>query len=535
MNRKSPQWLKDAIFYEIYPQSFYDSNGDGIGDIPGIIEKLDYIKSLGCNAIWINPCFESPFGDAGYDVSDYYKVAPRYGTNDDLKRLFEEAKKRGIKICLDLVPGHTSVEHPWFKESCKAEKNKYSNWYIWTNSAWESCEGFNTISGYAERNGKYVANFFYFQPALNYGFANPDPDKPWQLPVDHPDVLQVREEMKNVMRYWLDMGASGFRVDMAFSLIKNDPDKSANKALWNEIRDMLDREYPETVIISEWSNPVEAIPAGFHVDFLIHFGTPAYTSLFRKEKWRNNYPQPGRSFFDKDGEGNILEFLDVYMEQYNATKELGYISIPTGNHDIGRISAGRTQKELELVFAFILTMPGVSFIYYGDEIGMRYIEGLVSKEGGYDRTGSRTPMQWSSEKNAGFSSAEAEKLYLPVDNDYSTINVEVQDSDKNSLLNKVRRLTKLRSQHQALCADGDFIPLYAEKEKYPFIYMRKLGEEKFLIAINPSKNTVSVELDKENIGNSGDIVYGNGTNITFSIEKVKVEMEGISCGIVKIN
>src|SRR5512137_2970744 len=130
-----PGWLEDAIFYEIYPQSFNDSNGDGIGDIPGILRKLDYLESLGVNALWLNPCFESPFQDAGYDVSDYYRVAPRYGTNEDLVMLFRQASKLGIRVLLDLVPGHTSVEHPWFKKSCRQERNQFSDYYVWTDSA----------------------------------------------------------------------------------------------------------------------------------------------------------------------------------------------------------------------------------------------------------------------------------------------------------------------------------------------------------------------------------------------------------------
>ena len=147
------EWLKDAVFYEIYPQSFQDTNADGIGDFQGIIDRLDYIKELGCNAIWMNPCFASPFGDAGYDVSDYYTAAPRYGTNEDLKRLFDEVHKRGMHILLDLVPGHTSVDHPWFKESLKAEKNPYTDRYIWTNNIWDQPEGIGSIKGISDRDG----------------------------------------------------------------------------------------------------------------------------------------------------------------------------------------------------------------------------------------------------------------------------------------------------------------------------------------------------------------------------------------------
>ncbi|MBQ9347947.1 MAG: glycosylase, partial [Oscillibacter sp.] len=166
------KWLKDAVFYEIYPQSFFDSNGDGIGDLNGITAKLDYVKSLGCSAIWLNPCFDSPFKDAGYDVRDYRKVAPRYGANEDLVRLFETAHQKGIRVLLDLVPGHTSEEHPWFLESKKAELNEYSDRYIWTGNWFQGAQGLRYISGEAERDGAYIINFFKSQPALNYGFQH---------------------------------------------------------------------------------------------------------------------------------------------------------------------------------------------------------------------------------------------------------------------------------------------------------------------------------------------------------------------------
>ena len=232
-----PDWLEKAVFYKIYPPSFFDSNADGIGDLPGILEKLEYLQYLGINAVWLNPCFASPFQDAGYDVSDFYQVAPRYGTNDDLRTLFVEARRLGIRILLDLVPGHTSTENTWFKQSCQAERNQYSDWYIWTNSVWTwNAPGVQTVIGYSERDGNYITNFFHFQPALNYGFANPDPEHPWQQPVDVPGPQAVRQELKNIMKFWLDLGASGFRVDMAGSLVKNDPGNQATARLWQEIR-----------------------------------------------------------------------------------------------------------------------------------------------------------------------------------------------------------------------------------------------------------------------------------------------------------
>ncbi len=172
-------WLKDAVFYEIYPQSFYDTNSDGIGDIPGIIEKLTYIKEIGCNAIWINPCFDSPFQDAGYDVRNYKQVATRYGTNEDLYRLFEKAHSLDMHVLLDLVPGHTSIKHHWFLLSQRARKNRYSDRYIWTDSIWTKSSTISSVSGLSERNGCYCLNFFASQPALNYGFYQVT--APWQM------------------------------------------------------------------------------------------------------------------------------------------------------------------------------------------------------------------------------------------------------------------------------------------------------------------------------------------------------------------
>lgn len=471
----TPAWLNDALFYEIYPQSFQDSNGDGIGDFQGIIDRLDYIASLGCNAIWMNPCFESPFRDAGYDVSDYYHVAPRYGTDQDLERLFKEAKKRGIRICLDLVPGHTSADHPWFIESCKSKDNPYSNRYIWTPGLVEKNEaGLSMVRGYAQRLGSFAANFFYHQPALNYGFANPDPAEPWQLPVNHPEVLALREELKNIMRHWLDMGAAGFRVDMAPSLIKKDEKHEANSALWREMRAFIEKEYPDAVLISEWGRPCEAIAAGFHIDFMLFGENPAYTSLFRYEKGRDVLAwHVGHSYFDPAGKGDINLFLKEYLLQCEAVKEHhGFISIPSGNHDMPRLRYDRDLDDLEVIFAFLLTMPGIPFIYYGDEIGMRYLPDLPSKEGGYNRTGCRTPMQWDKSVNAGFSAAAADQIYLPIDPAGDHPTVAEQDGDPNSLLNRVRAFSHLRKTYPALGNLGDFSAVYHPVGETPFIYRR---------------------------------------------------------------
>lgn len=482
-----PNWLRDAIFYEIYPQTFKDTNGDGIGDLNGIIEKLDYVKGLGCNALWINPCYDSPFKDAGYDVRDYKKVAPRYGTNEDLYRLFGEAHKRNMHVLLDLVPGHTSEEHEWFLESKKAEENEFSDRYVWTKCWIHGIAGHPYIGGEADRDGCYMLNFFKCQPALNYGFGKCTEE--WQLPPDHPACIATREAMKDVMRFWLDHGCDGFRVDMADSLVKDDDEnKSATGAVWKNIREMLDADYPEAAIISEWSNPHQSLKSGFHADFYLDHHGNGYNTLLR------DYETEGgdHSFLKKDGNGDIMRFLMDYLPKYDSTKKYGYISFITCNHDTPRARRTLDYDELKIAWALFLTLPGVPFIYYGDEIGMRYLD-VPTKEGGYTRTGTRTPMQWDNSKNHGFSDAPEDKLYLPVDNSEDAPTVENQRSDPNSLYNVVKELTSIRHQYMDLWADGNFEVIYAEKDEFPFVFKRG----NLVIGINPSDKKASASLTEE--------------------------------------
>jgi maltose alpha-D-glucosyltransferase/alpha-amylase len=515
-----PKWLNDAVFYEIYPQSFFDANNDGIGDFEGIIQKLDYIESLGVNALWINPCFDSPFKDAGYDVRDYKKTAARYGTNEDLCRLFSEAHKKNIRVLLDLVPGHTSEEHAWFTESKKSAPNEFSNRYIWTdNWIYWGRENIRFVAGEAERNGVYIINFFKCQPALNYGWLRQN--ESWQLPTDHPDCVATREALKDIIRFWLDKGCDGFRVDMADSLVKNDDErKSATAAVWRNIRAMLDAEYPEAALVSEWSSPPQSLGAGFHMDFLLDHFESGYQSLVRKYRFEGKKDVGGHdgSFFKKDGDADITRFLEQYMPWYNETKDKGFISLITGNHDTPRLGLNLSQKELALAYAFFFTMPGVPFLYYGDEIGMRYLE-LPSKEGGYTRTGSRTPMQWKAGANKGFSDAPPEKLYLPVDSAPDAPTVEAEEADPKSLLNTVRALLRLRHSEADLQAKPNFEVLRAEKGSLPFIYRRGA----FILAINPTGQEASASLSVQ-----GKPVFSIGQ---CGLENGVCRMEGQSFGI----
>lgn len=501
---KRPEWLDNAVFYEIYPQSFKDTDGDGIGNINGITEKLPYIKELGCNAIWINPCFDSPFGDAGYDVADYYKVAPRYGTNEDIVRMFEEAHKLGIHVLLDLVPGHTSWDHPWFKESMKAEKNEYTDRYIWTDSIWEEPKGYGSLRGISDRDGSCVVNFFSHQPALNYGFYKPD--RPWQQAMDAEGPMGTRKAMLDVIRFWLSKGCDGFRVDMAGSLVKNDEDSKGTIALWQDVRSFLDKEFPNAAFVSEWGEPDKSLQGGFHMDFLLHFGPSHYNDLFRCEK-----PYFG-------GEGDASEFVKKYMESYEKSERKGLICIPSGNHDMERLAYYIKGDRLKLAFAFLLSMPGAPYIYYGDEIGMRYIEGLTSKEGGYNRTGARSPMQWDDSKNAGFSTADADKLYIPIDPDTSRPTAKAQMEEVDSLRAEVKKLIAVRQAHKPLQNLGDIEFISDGSKGKPLAYIRSFENEKILVVINPSNESQEISLKYK----VSDIVYSFGKEAEIKDNSIKV-------------
>ncbi len=540
------EWLADAVIYNIFPASFRDSNGDGIGDLPGITDSLEYVASLGANVVWLNPIYDSPFGDAGYDVRDYRKIAPRYGTLEDFDAMVARAHELGLRLLLDFVPGHTSIEHPWFVESASGEPSRYDNWYVWTDHTFAPVPGDlgTFVNGYSQRDGRYLANFFWFQPALNYGFANPR--EPWQLAVDHPDVAALRAEMRSIMAFWLDRGIDGFRVDMAPSLIKGPGQADAMRSYWRGIREWFDAEYPHAALVSEWSYPLEAIDAGFHVDFLIHVRQAAYNELLRAEPGANVLPGDGTSIFRASGGGRPERFWDEYERHYHATRESGAISIPTGNHDLPRVGFARTKAELETVFLFVLTMPGVPAIYYGDEIGMRHLAGVegfaVNREGAYNRTGARSPMQWSRGESRGFSSAPPEVLYLPVDPDPDASTVSQQTDDPDSLLSFVRSLVSLRHEHPALGGQGHFArahiaacPATAARtigRGYPLCYLRWAGRERLLVCVNPTGEALEAKLIVPWRSGRAERLFGDpAVEVSDTDDGLRVAMPPI-CGAV---
>lgn len=562
---RGPEWIRDGVIYQVYPSSYKDSDGNGIGDIRGVISELDYIESLGVRAIWFNPLFVSGWIDGGYDVIDFYRVDPRFGTNNDMVELIEKAHAKGIKVMLDLVAGHTSDKHPWFIQSSQDTNLQYSDYYIWSDrlpdaKAERDLETMlkdpnymqNTIGKWMKseypRNKFYMKNFYACQPSLNYGYANPDPSRPWEQGVDAPGPKAVRQELKDIIAFWYGKGVDGFRVDMANSLVKNDKDKKEIMNLWREIREWSDKNYPDHVLMAEWGSPKYCLAAGYNIDMDLN-STKAHN---RRMYFDRKHQADGGSYFSlnggqpsvKDLYGNawpedkidskttaaemIKEYYDYFTDCLESTETMGYFATITGNHDHLRINMGarNTPDQLKVMLTWVLTMP-MPILYYGDEIGMRSLVDLPNVEGanhnGKERSGARTPMQWTSGETAGFSTCSPDKLYLPVCTEWSPatsypqyldwkknfeagkvkpiakgeITVESQDKDPESILNWTRELIALRKSSEALWADSKFIPVFNESQPYPMVYLRSNGKETFLIALNPTGIRKSLTLNDE--------------------------------------
>ena len=514
-------WLKNAVLYQIYPTSFYDSDGDGVGDLNGITKKMPYISSLGVDAIWLNPCFKSPFKDGGYDVSDYKAIDPRFGTMTDMENLIAATKKAGIKIFLDLVIGHTSWEHEWFKNSAKKEKNEYWDYYIWTDSIFNTYKN-KTISGLYDRDGCYYVNYYGCQPALNYGFNDLKPDgenedgystgESWKMHYTDKRLEPLRNEIINIIKFWLAKGVDGFRVDMANSLVKgcvynspDDKDIEGLKWVWDKIFREVKSEYPESIFISEWCCPENAVAkCGFDVDFFAH-DNPVWNDLFRNEKGTNiiSIFEKGDNYFSANGKGSVVNFLEETRKLNENLKGKGVYSAITGSHDEVRLATGKNIDELKTVFAFLLTYKHMPFIYYGDEIGIEH-NFKVNRDGGFIRTGSRTPMQWDETKNRGFSTAD--ELYLPTDLKKGC-SVAAQEKDENSLLCTVKKLIAIKKKYSCLNMDGDFEIVECVNGGYPLIYNRKDDTCCITVIINPSSSRVERKLEYSEVLLSSNCVF----------------------------
>lgn len=498
-------WLHDAVLYEVYPQSFADSDGDGVGDLRGVIARLDHIASLGVDTLWFNPCFASPFVDAGYDVSDYLRIAPRYGGNDDMVELVEQARRRGIRVLLDLVAGHTSVEHAWFQRELHADgPDPEGDRYVWCEQlpGWEWPSGVPGTPAWVRspgpRPGWYLKNFYDEQPALNFGWTRTDPAEPWRSAPDDPGPRRNVQALKDVMAFWFERGVAGFRVDMAFSLVKDDTDAMRGRrrtvGVWREVRQWLDGTWPDAVIVPEGTEPRTDAEPAFHADFFLVIHAE-HASLFDNHAAGVLPFQPAREpFFDAAGRGST----EVFLAGWDAAKQVDParpVLMATADHDFDRLRCGpRTPEQLGVALAFLLTWGTVPCIYYGDEIGMRYVPGLPDVEGAvcnpaYNRAGCRTPMQWDDAPNAGFSAADPSRLYLPVDPDPGRPTVAAQEHDPGSTLNLVRRLVALRRSTPALSAASSTRVLHAG---YPFAYLRGGTHA---VVVNPRREPASLDAD----------------------------------------
>ena len=505
-------------FYEIFVYSFCDSDGDGIGDLQGVISKLDYLQELGITGIWFMPIHPSTSYHK-YNVSDYYAIDPQYGTMEDFEALIAECEKRDIHVIIDLVVNHTGSEHLWFKEAVSylqslpagaepsSEECKYLDYYFFSK---EEGKGSRPVEG---TDWFYEGMFDYTMPDINLGSQ------------------ATREEIKNIMQFWLDKGVAGFRLDAAKEFYSGSVSKNVEVLSW--IQETATSIKPDCYLVAEvWEN----------FNQITAYYESGITSIFNFAFGNAD----GKITKVLQGAGNesvvttyatALEKADTAYRGMNPD----YIDAPfLSNHDVGRIAgfAGRDENKMKMAAAMNLFMGGSAFIYYGEEIGMRNLEYAPAKEGSVssrNRSVCRTPMQWDKSKNAGFSTADPAKLYLPVDNAPSYPNVAEQLTDPNSVLNYVSDLIALRQATPALGVDGDWKYVGDLDNPYPMIYARTLGDEKYVVVFNPADRTVTGSIPA--MGKKAEWVFGNNRSLAkckSSKELHSFTMKPISVAIYKI-
>ncbi len=516
-SNKDALWYKDAIIYQVHVRTFHDSNGDGIGDFLGLEQKLDYLQELGISAIWLMPFFPSPLRDDGYDISDYDTVNPSYGTLEDFRKVLDSAHRRGIQVIIEMVLNHTSDQHPWFQEARSSQDNPRRDWYVWgdtdtrykdtriifldtekSNWAWDSTS-----------KSFYWHRFFSHQPDLNY---------------DNP---AVREQMWSVMKFWLEMGVDGFRLDAVPYLVEREGTNCENLPethdILKELRRRLDEHFPGRMLLAEANQwPADLRPYfGNSDEFHMAFHFPLMPRMFMGLKLEDRKPiteilqqtpeiPPSCqwSLFLRNHDELTLEMVtdierdymyDMYAYDKTMRLNLGIRRrlAPLLNND---------RRRIELMNSMLMSLPGTPIIYYGDEIGMGDNISLG------DRNGVRTPMQWSGGWNAGFSTAEPEKLYAPIIHDpvygYPAVNVASQKESEHSLFHWMRRMLAVRKS-SAVFGRGSIEFLYPANHRI-LAYLRRLGNETVLIVNNLSNAAQAVELDLRRYkGNVPIEMFGN--------------------------
>jgi alpha-glucosidase len=488
-----PSWWQTGVIYQIYPRSFQDSNGDGVGDLRGIIRRLPYLAELGVDAIWISPIFVSPMADFGYDIADYIDIDPLFGTLEDFDQLVAAARQCGLKVILDFVPNHTSDRHPWFLESWSSRDNPKRGWYIWHDRAPDGGPPNNWLSefgGSAWEHDAATGQYYY------HAFLAAQPDLNWRNP-------HVRAAMYDAMRFWLRRGVDGFRVDVIWHLIKDDqfrdnppnpsfrPGDPPNHALVPlytadrpEVHDVIAEmrrvvnDFADRVLIGEIYLPVERLVtyygrdlSGVHLPF--------------------NFALLGAPWHARQ--------LTKLIEEYDgALPPGGWPNWVLGNHDKPRLASRLGRDQARVAAMLLLTLRGTPTIYYGEEIGMEQVpiapqdvrdpfERRVPGQG-LGRDGCRTPMQWDGSPHAGFSTSEP---WLPLSWTALTENVAQQQSDPSSIYHLYRRLIALRKSQSALQL-GSYRPVVASGDL--LLYIRELADDRILAALNLGAESAMVSL-----------------------------------------
>jgi len=500
------KWWQKGIIYQIYPRSYQDSNGDGVGDLPGIESRLDYLAWLGVDAIWISPVYPSPMADFGYDVSNYVDIHPLFGTLADMDHLIAAAHERDLKIILDFVPNHTSSEHPWFLASRASRDNPKRDWYIWHDPApgggppnnWLSRFSGESAWEWDETTGQYyLHSFLVEQPDLN-----------WRNP-------EVRQTMLDVLRFWFERGVDGFRVDVSYRTMKDElfrdnppnPDWRPGMEPFTRLietytkntpeihefnrwlRQVAD-EYPERVLVGEMYLPLDELVKHcgqddeFHLPFNFHLIMADWLA------------------------GVVRELADRYEALLPQEAWPNWV---LGNHDQHRIASRVGPAQARVAMMMLLTLRGTPTVYYGDEIGMEDVpippdkvqDPWESLTPGLDlgRDPERTPMQWDGSANAGFC-PEGVESWLPVAEDFQQVNMEVERADPDSMLGLTRRLIDLRRGSPAL-ATGSYRAV--DSPGQVFCYLREHGRERFLVALNFSAEPQSLSLDPA-LGRPGQVI-----------------------------
>jgi oligo-1,6-glucosidase len=538
-NSLEKKWWKEAVIYQIYPRSFQDTNGDGVGDIKGITQRLDYLQSLGIDAIWLNPICASPNDDNGYDISDYKAIMTEMGTMADFDEMLEGMKKRNIKLIMDLVINHSSDEHKWFTEAKKSRDNKYYNYYHW----WPAEKGTPTkrYSLFDENADAWRFNKATNSYYLHY-FSRKQPDLNWENPV-------VRNEMYDIMKFWLDKGVSGFRLD-AFPFMAKDtswPDKGtaftneqfvryygADNKVHQYLKEMNDQvlsKYKEVYTVGEGG----VIPFSKVQDY-VNTERNELNTLYHDELgniWGRDSLDLGTYDVKKHNVVGLKQIVTKWDEKFLNS---GWNTVFWANHDQSRTVSryGNETPEFrevsaKMLYTFLLTQRATPYLYNGDEIGMTnirfktveeyndlqtrnryYIElkkskaaadAYLSMQADLSRDNGRTPMQWNSSDLAGFTSG---KPWLPLNANKITVNVEDSEKDKNSILNYVRKMTKVRRENKDILVYGKYTLIDKENPNV-FAYTRELNGRKWLIALNFAEKESKFEANT----NNAKLILGN--------------------------